>query len=416
VASMDWERWIDDGQMLQTLKDMVAIPSVVGDEGALGDYVGQRLEQMGVAPIYQAVEEGRTNLCGFYGRPNGGPLLTMNGHLDTVEVCDGWTRPPFEPVEEDGRLYGLGVCDMKAGLAAMLEAFRVIVTSKAPLQGRLAFTAVPDEEAYDAGIYALMTTEIGQSDAAIVGEPYFGTTTLEKDGYTPLGRTGKETLEIVAHGRSAHAFFPERGVNAVVDMARFLSELDAVEFLDHPQIGRGNTCVLKIEGGYARYSVVVPDTCRVVMNRLTVPGEPQEMVLSQMRELAGSLGLGSRFEIRSIPPTYRPFVLDRNELILTAYDEAYRSVLGRAPEYGYHHSLNDANVFAGDHGIPTLVFGPNGANTHSPDEYVLIDSVRHAVRVYLHTIAGYFARATEDPGPEHRGAGSRNMTGRGDGE
>ncbi|MCD6472732.1 M20 family metallopeptidase [Candidatus Aerophobetes bacterium] len=378
---------IDNNRLMQDLEEMVSIPSIVGEEEKLANFLYQRLKEIGLKPKYQPVENKRKNVYAIYHFSENGPLLTFNGHMDTVPVSNGWETEPFKPVLNNEKLYGLGACDMKGGLAALLEALRVIINSGKDLKGAIAFSGVVDEEAYSKGAKKLLSTEISNSRAIILGEPWFG----DKDKPIHLGCTGKILYELIAKGKAAHGFQPEKGINAIKEMARLLTSLDDLKKRKHPQFGEGNICILKIEGGYKKYSMVVPAACRAIINRLIVPGETIQIAIEDMKNLIEKLPLKANFEVISKPPSYNPFMLTEDEPILRLFKDSYRTVLNIDPVFGYHRMITDANIFIGSAGIPTLVFGPRGGEIHSPNEYVEIETLTQAAEIYALTAIKYLS-------------------------
>ena len=378
---------IKEERILRNLEEMVAIPSVVGDEDRLTNYLGDRLAEIGIEPTFQTVEGDRKNVYAIlnFGRP--GPLITLNGHSDTVPAPEGWSGDPFRPRREGNKLFGLGSCDMKGGLAIALETIRALKETAPTLAGAAAFSAVVDEEGFSAGAKALLNTPLKESAAILIGEPFFGI----PESTVPLGITGKVLYEITAKGLSAHGFSPEDGVNAVEEMARLLSSLPELPVGEAPQFGKGNVCTLKVEGGYKKYAVTVPDRCRAVINRLLVPGETVEDAIAEMEEFIAGLDLDSKFEVKGKPPTYSPISQNKEEEIFKIFGESYRQAFNRAPCFGFHKSIMDANVFVAGADIPTLVFGPRGERLHGPNEFVHIDTLKPVAETYLSIIQNFLS-------------------------
>jgi acetylornithine deacetylase/succinyl-diaminopimelate desuccinylase family protein len=376
--SQDLLSKLDAGYTLRLLKDMVAIDSVVGHEADLAAYLHGELDSLGLDCELHDVAPGRPNVYARLAGRAPGRQLHFNGHTDTVAVCEGWDTDPFTPVIKDGRLYGLGACDMKAGIACILTMLRAFVESARPFPGELSFSGVIDEEAHSLGAKALLKTGLAGCDAVVLAEPYPG----DESKPIPLGITGKVLYDILVKGRAAHGFHPELGVNAVEDAARILEALVRLPMQRHPQFGTGNTCTLKIEGGYHLYAVVVPDRCRVEINRLLVPGETTSTALDDMRALVRSLDLRSEVDVSLKPPRYEPFVMSADEPILCIFDGVYREVMGVAPAYEYTLGITDANVFAGEGGLPCLHLGPARGGAHQPNEYVPLEWLEPVSRMY----------------------------------
>ena len=378
---------LDDPYTIRRLEEMIRIRSVVGEEAELAEYLRRELEALGFRCEMDEVEPDRPNVYGRMAGGRRGRRLMFNGHTDTVPVCEGWETDPFTPVVKEGRMYGLGSCDMKAGLACALTALRAFADSGFEFEGELLFSGVVGEEAYSKGARALLGTGYADCDAIVLCEPFPG----DESKPIPLGITGKILYDITVKGRAAHGFSPHLGVNAIEEAARIIASLDRLRMRSHPRFGRGNLCTLKIEGGYRVYSVVVPDSCRFEVNRLLVPGESVDSAVEDMEELVGSLGLEAEVEVGTKPPRYEPFVLRKDEPIMKIFHEVYREVRGVDPLYEYASGITDANVFAGEAGIPCLHLGPRRGGAHQPNEHVPLDWLPPVSEMYA-LIAARFLR------------------------
>jgi acetylornithine deacetylase/succinyl-diaminopimelate desuccinylase-like protein len=377
---------IDPGYASRLLAEMIGINSVVGHEGRLAEHLRAELTALGLGCEVQEVEPGRPNVYARLTGDGPGKRLNFCGHLDTVPACEGWETDPFVPMTRGGRMYGLGACDMKAGLACIVAMLQAFVASQFPFAGELSFSGVIDEEGYSQGARAMMATDLAGCDAIVLAEPYAG----DEAKPIPLGITGKVLYELTVKGRAAHGFRPHLGVNAVEEAARLLASLDKLRMRDHPSFGRGNTCTLKIEGGYRVYSVVVPDRCRVEINRLLVPGETASTAVEDMEELVRSLDLEAEVEVRLKPPQYEPFLMSPDEPILQVFHQVYRAVMGSDPVYAYSEGITDANVF-GERGIPCLHLGPPRGNVHQPNESVELAWLEPLSRMYALIAARFLA-------------------------
>jgi acetylornithine deacetylase/succinyl-diaminopimelate desuccinylase family protein len=368
---------LDHGYTLQLLADMIRIDSVVGSEGTLAAFLAQALNHLGIDCELQEVVAERPNV---YARLQGrepGKRLNVNGHTDTVPVCEGWLTAPHQPVIRDGRIYGLGACDMKAGIACLLTMLKAFVNSGFPFSGELSFSAVIDEEGHSQGARAMLETDLADCDAILLAEPYPG----DESKPIPLGITGKVLYDILVEGRAAHGFRPHLGINAIEEAARILSALDKLPMHTDANFGRGNTCTLRIEGGYQIYAVVVPDRCRLEVNRLLVPGESTDTALADMRQLIDTLDLQAEAQVKLKPPCYEPFLVSPETGIMRVFHQVYQQVQGREPLYAYCKGITDANVFA-EKGIPCLHLGPARGNVHQPNEYVDIEGLAPLSTMY----------------------------------
>lgn len=368
---------LNNAYTLHLLEEMISINSVVGNEGELAKYLHGELEVLGMTCEMEEIEPGRPNVYARLKGDRPGRRLNFNGHTDTVPVCEGWDTDPFTPLTKEGRMYGLGSCDMKAGIACILTMLKAFAESGYPLKGELSFSGVVDEEAYGKGAKAMMETDLAGCDAIVLAEPYPG----DESKPIPLGITGKVLYDITVKGQAAHGFRPHLGINAVEEAARITSSLDKLRLRDHPDFGRANYCTLKIEGGYEVYSVVVPDRCRLEINRLLVPGETATTAVEDMEALVRSLELKAEVEVGLKPPQYEPFVVQQDEPILKVFHQVYREVMGVEPVYAYSQGITDANIF-GEKGIPCLHLGPGRGNVHQPNEYVPLEWLEPISRMY----------------------------------
>lgn len=376
---------LDDRYTVKKLEEMISIPSVVKEEKELAEYLKTELDKLGYETEFQEVEPNRPNVYGKLKGREKDKRLNFCGHMDTVPVVEGWTTDPFEAVKKGNRLHGLGSNDMKGGIACTLNMLRAFANSGYEFAGELSFAGVIDEEAFGEGAKAMLKTDYGKVDAVVLGEANTG----EAGNGTPLGITGKILYDVRVHGKAAHGFEPEEGVNAVEEAGIILANLPGLKFKKHPKFGQGNYSTLKIEGGYTVYSVVVPATCRFEVNRLLVPGETVEYAIKDMEQLIKSLNLKSNVEVRTKPPLYASYEIKKTEPIIKVFDKVYREVFGVEPEYNYPKSISDANTLTGEGGIPCIHFGPKPGGAHQKNEYVELDWLPKISKAYALIAAHY---------------------------
>jgi acetylornithine deacetylase/succinyl-diaminopimelate desuccinylase family protein len=375
---------MDHGYTLAKLEEMIKISSIVGEEKELAHYLQDELEGLGLKTELHEVQPGRPNIYAKLVGSKPGKKLDFNGHTDTVPVVPGWTHDPFTPVKEDGKIYGLGSNDMKGGIASILSMMKAFVDSGHDFKGQLSFSGVIDEEAYGEGAKAMLKTEWGKVDGMVLAEPMSAT----KESPMPLGITGKVLYDIYVTGKAAHGFMPQEGINAVEQAGIILANLPKLNIKESKGF-KGNYSTLKIEGGYKVYSVVVPAEARIEVNRLTVPGETVESVIKDMEDMIASLNLKAKVEVRTKPPLYAPYVMEKTKPIVELFDSVYKQVHGTEPHYGYSSSITDANTFAGEGGIPCIHLGPYPGGPHQKDEYTLIDSIPPVTEIFTRMAASF---------------------------
>jgi acetylornithine deacetylase len=365
---------------IRLLRDLVAIDSVnpslvpgAAGEGAIAQAVAAELRRIGLDVELQEAAPGRPNVVGVLeGRARGRSMMFC-GHVDTVGV-DGMTAP-FDPVERNGRLYGRGAQDMKGGIAAMIDAARVLAESGLP-SGRLVVAAVIDEEYASVGADALVTRL--RADAAVVTEP--------TDLQIAIGHKGFAWTEIHTRGRAAHGSRPRDGRDAIVRMGRVLTSLEALDRMlqsapPHPLLGTASLHASTIAGGRELSSY--PDSCTLKFERRTLPGETDAVLSREIDTFLTQLRASDpEFDAAATPLFSRPaYELPADHELPQMLLEARREVLtSRSPHlFGPQPFVGmsfwtDAAVLGGA-GVPSVLFGPGGAGLHSIEEYVNVEDV-----------------------------------------
>ncbi|MEM3445168.1 MAG: M20/M25/M40 family metallo-hydrolase [Thermoplasmata archaeon] len=348
---------------VELTKELVRIPSVLGSETEIANFIYRKLAPYSSKIYLQEIGDGRKNVIAFGKKTGKGPVL-LNAHMDTVEVMQNWSQQPFGGFEIDGKIYGLGACDMKAGLGIFIQLFAEF-SEKIPL----VFTACADEEGESLGAYQLIghLKEIGCTpEIVLISEP-----TGEK---VMLGARGRVVFEIEVFGKAAHGARPNLGVNAISDCARIVELFEGLGVGSHEKLGSGSYCVLKISGGAS--SLSVPDNCKLIVDRHYVVGENPEEVRAEVVQKIQPLGLKSRVEVGFVKrkvPFLKPYITEEKGAVKQFLEIAGGDVI-------YGQSVGDFNLFGEI--WPTVVYGPSGMNWHSGDEFVWCDSIERVFGKY----------------------------------
>ncbi len=385
--------------MVKLLKELVSIKSPFFEEAEIIEYLRGRLSYYNrlQTEIHRYEENKITNFKGenlvvHLNGKGAGPRMLINGHVDTVPLCDGWSVDPYEGVEKDGRLYGLGALDMKAGVVATVFLLEALVEAGIELKGDIVFTAVSDEEGpYGLGThYTIEDGIVNDCDYAIFPEPTgpFAPGD-ERFPCVALGSRGTAVYYVKVKGKSAHGANPEKGINAVVDAARIITTLtEKLDLGSHPLLGSGTMCITNLRGG-EKY-LLVPEEASFTIYRHTVDGDANR-ALREVKEIVEGLNLESDVEIklRDLPHPdafFLPWTVEENTPLVQSLKQGSREILGREMRTTYFRSESDANHIAPRLKIPTVLFGPDGANYHAADEYVEIDTMVDTARIMLYTV------------------------------
>lgn len=365
----------------QILADLISINSINSSyeggpgEGAIAAWVKAFFEVRGVDVSEQEVFPGRPNIIAKIPGRDRARKLVLEAHMDTVSVA-GMEIPPFEPRVANGRMFGRGSCDTKAGLAAMMHAVASIQESGIQPPCDLWLAAVVDEEFSYRGVVKLCDGL--RADAALVAEP---------TGLRPvIASKGVVRWRIAVHGRSAHSGKPHLGVNAIQHMARILLLLErdheSLAGHSHPLLGPATLNVGVIKGGVQVN--FVPDHCVIEVDRRLLPGETVRGVLDHYQSLMDSL-----------KREYPALDVRMEEPMLT--DMALETDPGAAPavlaslllgEMGLDGGLcgvpfgSDASKLSAC-GVPSIVIGPGSIDqAHAAVEYVDLAEVEKAAEFY----------------------------------
>ncbi|MGH8826187.1 MAG: M20/M25/M40 family metallo-hydrolase, partial [Jiangellaceae bacterium] len=280
------------------------------------------------------------------------------------------------PVIEGDRMYGRGTYDMKAGLAAALIAARE--ASRLNLPGQVIVAAVADEEHSSIGVQEVLAHI--RTDAAIVTEPTELTVATAHRGFV--------WTEIDVVGVAAHGSRPHLGKDAILKTGPILIALsDLNEQLrgrTHPRLGSGFVHGSIIHGG--REESTIPDSCRLTIERRTLPGETLEDVERDIAELLSRCRTADPELEASARTTLSrpPFEIADDERIVQSVAKAAMNVLGQPAELAGVSYWADAALI-GNAGIPTVLFGPPGDGAHADVEWVstrgTIDCAATLIRV-----------------------------------
>lgn len=377
---------VKEKELLDILMNLISIDStnprlVAGGKGEkeISEYIENFLKSKGLDVVTQEVEQGRKNVIGILKGKGRGKTLMLNGHLDTVGT-EGMEIPPFLPKYEDGRVYGRGSIDMKAGLAGMLISVETILREKIELKGDLILAFVVDEEYESKGTELLVKSF--KVDSAIVCEP--------TDLKIGIAHKGFVWVKVEIFGKSAHGSKPEEGIDAIVKAGRFLWELEkfsknVLSIKSHNLLGPPSIHASLIRGG--RELSTYPDYCEIELERRTIPGETLDIVKEEIREILYDISKNDKdfrgtFEIFF---SRSPHVISGKEEIVRTLFNSYEDITGKIPEFTGLSFWTDGAILS-ENGIPSVIFGPSGSGLHSSIEYVDFDSVIVFSKILIQTI------------------------------
>jgi succinyl-diaminopimelate desuccinylase len=382
-------------EMVAFAQELVRIPTVnpPGEHYPVcAELIGGRLREFGYTIEYVHAEgmPERVNVIGEMKSGAGSPgrRLHFNGHFDVVPAGDGWTVDPFAGVVRDGKLFGRGSTDQKAGIAASIFAVEAIRREGVRLAGAVEQSGTVDEES---GGFAGMAylAERGyvsrdRTDFVIITEP------LNVDRVC-LGHRGVYWFEVATLGRIAHGSMPFLGISAIGKMADFISTIERVLQpvlstrstsmpVEPPAARRPSININSISGGQPASGIQTPcvaDRCEAIFDRRFTTEEPIDQVRGEIRDLLQSMAerdADFRYEIKDLM-TVDPVQTDPKSQLVTTMAAAVRDVLAVDPPliaspgtYDQKHVMRLGLV------DQCIAYGPGLLHmAHQPDEYCRID-------------------------------------------
>lgn len=398
LASVNGER------LVGLASDLVDIPSATGDELEIATYLQRTFEDMGLQVTWQEVEEGRANIVGLLEGTGEGKSLMLNGHMDTSYSG----REPFlrgvgfkpKAVLRDGRIYGLGVWNMKGSLACYTEAVRALQDAGVRLRGDVVVACVAGEiektqwgdefrgkqyRGYGVGTQHLVTHGV-VADMCIVGEP-----TGQR---IVLAHHGAIWMRISTTGPFMHTAFSEGRLHEN-SILRMTEVIEAVKDwtatwgeLTSRHGGKGLVNVGAIRGGFPWRASRTPGRTDLFLDLRVPPEMPITEAAHALRALVRSLrerypshGIDSETYV-SVPGAQ---ISEEHELV-RAIEASHETVLGESAEKESGQWFSDASVLT-RYGIQTVNYGPSSGPPGEEGEYMAVGQLTDMARIYALTAA-----------------------------
>jgi len=337
------------------LKELIAIPAPSREEKQRADFIQTYLEENG----FQCFRSGN-NVWTFASEWDAQfPTLLLNSHMDTVKPVKGWTIDPFQPIEKEGKIYGLGSNDAGASLVSLLHVFMLLSLQKQPYN--LIFAATAEEEiSGNNGIESILK-EFPAVDFAIVGEP--------TDLNFAIAEKGLMVLDCIAHGKAGHAARNE-GENAIYKAIQDIEWIKNHHFEKISDLlGEVKMTVTQIQAGTQHN--VVPDQCTFVVDVRSNELYRNEELLNEIKHhLVSEVNARSLRLSSSATPSNHPVLIRANEL---------GRILFGSP------TLSDQALMP----FPSVKVGPGKSErSHTADEFIEIEEIRQGIELYYQLLNG----------------------------
>jgi succinyl-diaminopimelate desuccinylase len=402
-------RQVDEiaAEMVEFLQGLIRIPTVnpPGEEYAAGArFIGAQLDKFGYKTEYVAAEGlaehteryPRVNVIGHAAGQTARPLLHFNGHFDVVPVGNDWTEDAFGGVVRDGKLYGRGTADQKAGIAASIFAVEAIRRSGVKLLGTVEQSGTVDEESGGfAGVaYLARRGYINKqrTDFVIITEP----SNVDR---ICIGHRGVYWFKLIQHGRIGHGSTPYLGVNAAEHLGDFIHEVNrtlkpklqerTTEMPVEPPGSRHPSInINSIFGGQPEHGMQTPcviDRAGAIFDRRFLAEEPFEEVKEEIHELLEGMrkrNAAFQYTMEDLMIVY-PNQTDPGSRLIRVVAQGIEDVLGKAPPlFASPGTYDQKHVTRMGYVQDCIAYGPGILDlAHQPDEYVLVEDLVNSAKV-----------------------------------
>jgi putative selenium metabolism hydrolase len=377
---------VNDAALIELAVELARTPSVSGGEEAAVRLAASAMRAAG----FDTVDiDGSGNAVGCIG-PRNGRTIMIDGHIDSIPLHSEaqWTVDPFGGAIHNDALYGLGICDQKASIAAAIWG----VAAAAPaLRQRVVVVASVGEEEMEGGALA---------EPIATTTPDFFVTSEPNDTRLCIGQRGRAKIEVQVTGRACHAGHAAVGLNAGHAMAALIGQVTRLSHPVHPQLGvRDLNCIDILSDPYPSVSTI-PGRVTARFDCRFLPGESPESILHLIGDAAGEAwsdwGEKPQIEVKLVEAAFRTWT--GQEFALAEYAAAWwtpedsefvSGAMGALESVGLssaptHYSFcTNGSYAAGICGIPTIGFGVGVESmAHQVDEHVTLASLRRGAQGY----------------------------------
>ncbi len=370
---------MNNEKALQLLKDIIAVQSVDGKEKEVVDILEQPLKEAGYEceQVVFAGDPTRTQLVATLKGKEPGKVFGFSGHTDVVPVGEvQWDTNPFEGTEKEGKLYGRGTADMKAGLVAQVAAAVRIAEENEDFNGEIKLLISAAEELGLLGAGEL--TEAGYADdldALVIGEP--------TDLQITTAHKGVFWLRVKTFGQTAHSSTPEKGTNAIDHLVLAIQAIQDKLDIDvtDPVVGPSTMSLNYINGGNGNN--VVPDNANALFDIRTIGGQDTEALFNQAKDILEELKTtvpNFNYEI-SVEADVKALSTDKESTLVQAAKDSLTDN-NHLVEFFAFSGGTDASQFTKAGDFPIIIIGPGEMSmAHQPNEYVKIQDFYDMIEI-----------------------------------
>ena len=373
---------IKEEEITNLAQELIKIPSdETAGEKEVCEYLESYLKSLGMKVLLQKVLPNRPNIIAEVIGDEVGKSIMFNGHVDTVPVGDikKWSMDPYSAIIKDNKLFGRGSTDMKGAIASMIIAMKFIMNNVEKFNGKIIFTGVMAEETTGLGTQKIVEENI-KADMAVVGEP--------SDEKIYRAHKGTMWFNLSTYGKLEHSSESNsESNNAIINMMKLIMEINEIskelETIENNLVGHPSINIGLIDGGTKQN--MIADSCRISIDRRTLPEEKTEEVLDKLRiRLDGLRSLDDRLTFDLEIDTIREAVeVAESEQIVQEVKNALNKVINKNPTISGMKATTDMSILVNQGNIPSVIYGPGFIKqAHTVDEFIEVKRLVESSQVY----------------------------------
>ena len=394
--------FIDEKELVELTQSLIKIDSVIRPETGnteaevVAFIVNWIRKELKIEPEINEVAPGRENIILKIDSGKPGRTLMFEGHTDVVSEGDRslWKHDPFGAEIEDGKIYGRGSCDMKAGVAVNLLTVKALLESGIDFKGKILLGILCDEEDLMLGVQDFIKQGHADNvDACLVSEP--------EENQLCISMKGALRIKLTIHGKMAHGAMPLTGINPNIRLASIIMAFQEFEDYQKEEFGEDEylgwpsvtfTVIQSPPPPEPPQLNVMPGESVAYIDIRTIPGQVHREIKDALGNILKELGNHDPdFNVTMDFLADKPVVsMGKDEPIVLAAAEVYRDLTGNEPVYNGVPGATDGTYLRDLKGIPCLVNGPGPRHLpHQTDEYVEIDELIESAKLYVLTAYRY---------------------------
>lgn len=375
-------------EKIAILQDVIRIKSVNDHETEVANYFKDLLAKHGIDSEIVEYEGNRSNLVAELKGNEDGKVLAISGHMDVVAAGDEseWIYPPFDAVIEDGKMYGRGTTDMKAGTTALVLAMIELKESGRPFNGKIKLLATFGEEIGTLG--AKQLTELGYADdldGLLIAEPSGAKSLIS-------AHKGSISYKVVSKGKAAHSSMPQEGINAIEQLNIFMSKIgpamaEVIDQYESEKLGRTTHAITLISGGTQVNSI--PESAVLEGNIRSIAEFDNAKIHDLFNNIISEINeeIDGKLELTFTQNNFPVDMPEDSDLI-----QAAKKVVGDLPIVGLSATTDGAQFSQADKTFDFLIFGPGEPTLpHQVNEFVKVDEYIEFIDIFQDIIVEYLA-------------------------